>query len=76
MFKIKIQAFENIIDLNKPISTECTSCGVTLIVEHLMTEFRLNEDEREIHNILTIVYEIIRFDCQSETSCHSSGASK
>jgi len=50
---------------NQP-PTECTSCGVTLNVKHLMTECRSNEEEREKLNLPTNLYEIIGPDCQPE----------
>lgn len=46
--------------------TEFFSCGVTLTVKHLMTECRLNKEERIRLNIQTNLYEIIGPDCQPE----------
>ncbi|KAL4141459.1 hypothetical protein QTP88_004096 [Uroleucon formosanum] len=48
--------------------TEFFSCGVTLTVKHLMTECRLNKEERIRLNIQTNLYEIIGPDCQPENS--------
>jgi len=52
--------------MNDQISTECTSCGTTLALKHLLNEYRSNVKERKKHNILSNLYEIIGPDCQPE----------